>query len=237
MSDNSSHDSNPVCEEGNTATHEVETDFRDLPLWKLEAIREEHRSDEAMVLGFGWAKYLMGLLLIAQAAILFFYHLETYIAVRKAVPPLSAPWVFNGPTILAIVLLVILGLAQFPAGYALRRLRGWSMTAQIALLPLWILNTLAGFGLALHDKSSASALMVVSFYCMLQVAYCTDLYILAGRSISVLFSIEYQIVVERTPHIKVRKKIPRKIKMIRGMLILPFLLLFIMGALWSPTQE
>jgi hypothetical protein len=237
MHDTPSHDSTEIDGARRNSTTEEESDLRDLRLWELEAIREEHRRDEAMVLALGWTKYLMGFFLIAESIFQFAYHLETYRAVKEAFPPLSAPWVFSGAAIFSMVCFAVLGLAHFPAGYALRGLRGWSITAQVFLFPLWILVTLLCFGTVLHEQNSGKAIYIIALSCILFIIYLIDLYILSGKSIGVLFSFEYKIVVERTRHIKIKRKIPAKIRIIRAVLLLPFVILFMVGIILSLDQE
>jgi hypothetical protein len=160
---------------------------------EAEVIRRTYLSHEASVKSIGSLHYLGVALGVMGFAVMIFTGLSGTVAEGRN----SAPFVG------AVVYLLVVVSVNLVMGIGLTGLKPWARWTEVVLasilLLIYLLGTLAAaVGNSPFDGSVIAGAVVIS----LILSYI--LYLLLSKKSSMVFSPEYRLLIERTPHIKYR---------------------------------
>jgi hypothetical protein len=176
------------------------------PETEAEAIRQANRGDEAYLKAMGLGHLALAVCLSTGA----FYYLT--IAVMHAQGDWSAPWIVRPGWIAFQGNHWVMAIAAAFAGYGFLRYRLWAFRVEalflLCLFFWWLLTIL------LPTKALTVPEFLVWTFLLLAVA--VPLWRLPDVRQSVVMQPDYQRVIKATPHIRVKHKIPTRLRIISG---------------------
>ena len=187
---------------------------------KPEAVRRSHLAEESYVKAMGILNYLYALFFgVAASAWL-------CIAIMNASGKVLAPWISQIGWIIYIINLWLMALLSFVAGFGFRRLRPWAIRIEAILSLCWLLSWLLAFVISSRIGPFSGILSAACIY----LALATPMLNLWDVRRSVIFDRDYRRVIEETPSIRTRAKLPLELKLIAALFLIVSLVVAYIGA-------
>lgn len=177
---------------------------------EAESVRREHVASESYIKAIGISHYILVPLLSLYAL-----YLVTILILERA-QVVSAPWVYKPFWIIQMVFHTVAAVLAIVVGRGLRRLRRWA--PGVLLLMTFLL--LGYFGSAMTEEFSNGKFGQAMVPLGSMVFYVVAVNYIWAPGYGVVFTPEYGEMIARTPNIRVRARLPVRIKLYLGLVIL-----------------